>query len=133
MEFTRTQIQNALHELGNQAESLADIISLKVEKRKTETHKQLRRKVRHKKSKELGFNPKEGQIKMIRELLNEKIIAEKKMRKLKHREIAGMIQSSRPNVTALLNRRLKKISTDYMLHVLEMMGFEISIEFKQIR
>jgi predicted XRE-type DNA-binding protein len=82
-----------------------------------------------KRQKKLGLNPLKNLEEQIRTRLNEKIIYEIKANKLKHREVAEIIQSSRPNVTAVMNRRIKGFSTDYLLKMSAMIGIYIELEF----
>jgi predicted XRE-type DNA-binding protein len=127
-ELTRYQIEKITDEIGKQVEVLMDKISDSPEEHEAKIKKE-NKNVRIKKAKKLGLNPLKNLEEQIRTRLNEKIIYEIKANKLKHREVAEIIQSSRPNVTAVMNRRIKGFSTDYLLKMSAMIGIYIELEF----
>ena len=80
-------------------------------------------------AKKLGLHPNDYLNEFVRSVLNEKIIFEIKRRKLKHYEISNSIKGSRSKITQLMNRKTKRISVDFMLRVLSILGVSIRISF----
>ena len=120
------QITNALEKkLGELHDRLLD--SPETQSQKT---KKLIRKAGVKKAKNLGLIPNEELENRIRNILNEKIIFEVKKKRLKHREVAEIIQTHRPNITAIMNRRINNVSADLMIKLLVNLGVDMMITFK---
>ena len=79
----------------------------------------------------LGLSPVDAVEWGVRSLFNDKIISLVKEHEITHEELAKMVGTSRPRMTALLNRRRNDISTDLMLRVLAHLGCIPKISFKK--
>ncbi len=79
----------------------------------------------------LGLSPVETVEWEVRSLLNDKIISLVDENEVTHEKLAKMVGTSRPRMTALLNRRRDDISTDLMLRVLAHLGCIPKISFKK--
>ncbi len=82
-------------------------------------------------AKELGLSPVKN-IETIRKFLNEQIICEvkslKKKRKVRHVDIAAIAQTHRSRITAIMNRKLERVSIDCMVKVLDILGVTITVQ-----
>ena len=76
----------------------------------------------------LGLPESEAAEWEFRSELNEKIIELVRRSKITHAVLAKKVGTSRPRLTALLNRSRTDLSTDFMLRVLGAMGYRL--EFK---
>lgn len=79
----------------------------------------------------LGLSPVDAIEWEVRSLLNDKIVSLVEDKEITHEELAKRVGTSRPRVTALLNRRRSDISTDLMLRVLAHLGCIPKIMFKK--
>jgi predicted XRE-type DNA-binding protein len=68
----------------------------------------------------------------VRSVLNDKIIDLVEKGNVTHVELAKLAGTSRPRVTALLNRRRDDISTDLMFRVLAALGYVPHISFRKL-
>ena len=68
----------------------------------------------------------------VRSVLNEKIIQLVKKSEITHEHLAKLVGTSRPRITALLNKRRNDISTDLMFRVLACLGYTPKISFKKV-
>lgn len=80
----------------------------------------------------LGLSPADAVEWEVRSALNDKIISLVSEARITHEELAQRVGSSRPRITALLNRRRGDISTDLMLRVLAHLGYVPKISFKKV-
>jgi predicted XRE-type DNA-binding protein len=81
----------------------------------------------------LGLDPVESIEWSVRATLNDKIISVVKARRITHFELSAAVGTSRPRITALLNRRRSDISTDLMLRVLAHLGVVPKLTFRKAR
>lgn len=68
----------------------------------------------------------------VRSVLNEKIIDLVNKQHVTHERLAKLAGTSRPRITALLNRRREDISTDLMFRVLAALGYVPHLSFKKL-
>ena len=69
----------------------------------------------------------------IRARINDKLIAAVKSSGLTHAPIAKAAGTSRPRLTALLNRDRRNVSTDLMLRILAALGYRTRLTFHRAR
>jgi predicted XRE-type DNA-binding protein len=79
----------------------------------------------------LGLTPADGVEIEVRSELNSKIISAVKSRGLTHAQVAKLAGTSRPRVTALINRNTHDISTDLMLRILGSLGYRAKLTFRR--
>lgn len=65
----------------------------------------------------------------IKNLLANKIIEEFRKKKLKHRQLAIAVRTSRPSITRVLNSNLKEVSIEFLLRILCSLGIHTEITF----
>ena len=116
--------------LIKKAQQIEDKISIGPEKR-LENIKLANRKAQYRYAKKLGLKPLPHLETEIRKKLNEKIVIVVKKKKLRHYQVAHSIGTSRQQITRVMNRKVKKISTDLMLKILATLGINISFHFNQ--
>lgn len=80
----------------------------------------------------LGLSPADAIEWEVRSVLNEKIISLAKNKGITHKELAEQVGTSRPRITALMNRRRGSISTDLMLRVLAHLGVMPKVSFRKL-
>ena len=80
----------------------------------------------------LDLSPADAVEWEVRSVLNEKIIQLVKASEITHERLAKLVGTSRPRITALLNRRRNDISTDLMFRVLASLGYAPKISFKKV-
>ena len=68
----------------------------------------------------------------VRSILNEKSVQLVDESRITHVHLAKLAGTSRPRITALLNRRRRDISTDLMFRVLASLGYSAKLSFKKI-
>jgi predicted XRE-type DNA-binding protein len=78
----------------------------------------------------LGLKPNAKLEAMIRVQFNEKIIQIINEKKLLLKDVAISIKGSRSKVSRVVNRKLKGITTDFLIRMLSGLGVEIQIIFK---
>lgn len=126
--LTIGDVQKIEYQIAKNLENLQDALTESAQHR-IDRIKSQNRKAGRKYAKKIGLSPVENLGIGIRNQLNEKIISEVKRRKLKHYEIANSVCTGRSKVTAIMNRKLKNISTDLMIRILESLGIYITITF----
>jgi predicted XRE-type DNA-binding protein len=128
---TRRDMENIINQLERKSEDLTEKIGHSVKKAQDARMIERNKNARIKYAKSIGLKPNELIEKNVRKSLNEQIILEVKSRKLTHKvthhDIAICIGSSRPNITAIMNRRLKHVTTDMLVKILSMIGVDIQI------
>lgn len=77
----------------------------------------------------IGLKPNKDSRAQVRSLLNETIIRTVKSKKITHSDLSTCVQTSRPRITKLLNRRTKQFTIDAMIKILDTLGVTIKIEF----
>ena len=80
----------------------------------------------------LDLSPADAVEWEVRSVLNNKIIQLVKDSEITHERLAKLVGTSRPRITALLNRRRNDISTDLMFRVLASLGYAPKISFKKV-
>lgn len=80
----------------------------------------------------LGLSPSDAIEWEVRSVLNEKIIELVEKADVTHAELAKLAGTSRPRITALLNRRRDDISTDLMFRVLAALGYVPRLSFRKM-
>ena len=83
-------------------------------------------------SKALGLTPAEGAEMAFRSDLNDQIINIVKKKRLTHIQLAKLAGSSRTRMTALLNRNISDVSTDLMLRVLSVLGYQTKLRITKV-
>lgn len=78
----------------------------------------------------LGLTPADGLEIEIRSDLNDKIIEVVQKKGLTHAQVAKLAKTSRPRVTAILNRNTVEVSTDLLLRLLGSLGVRAKLQFK---
>lgn len=91
--------------------------------------KEINRKAALKRAKNLGIDVVPDVGVKIRSKVNERIIQEIKKRKLKHIEVSSISLIPRTKITAIMNRKLNKISTDSLLILAGSLGISIDVKF----
>jgi predicted XRE-type DNA-binding protein len=81
----------------------------------------------------LGLSPADGLEMELRHQLNNKIIQAVHESGLTHAQVAKAAGTSRSRLTALLNRNRAQVSTDLMLRVLSVLGYQAKITFTRPR
>ena len=76
----------------------------------------------------LGIPPAEGAEIIFRSELNLKIIQIVKRKKVAIKQLAKLAGGSQKQISALLNRDLLNISTDRMLQVLYVLGYQLKLK-----
>src|ERR1035437_6558458 len=80
----------------------------------------------------LDLSPADAVEWEARSVLNEKIIQLVRDSEITHAHLAKLVGTSRPRITALLNRRRGDISTDLLFRVLACLGYAPKISFKKV-
>ena len=81
----------------------------------------------------LGLSPVDATEMEVRRQINDKIIAAVRESGLTHAQVARMVKTSRSRLTAILNRDRSHVSTDLMLRILAVLGYQIKVSFHRIR
>lgn len=76
-----------------------------------------------------GITPYQ-ELHILRQKLNERIIFEVKKRKMLHKELADISQTSRPRITSIMNRHLERVTTDCMIKILNILGISVTVILK---
>ena len=82
--------------------------------------------------KALGLSSAQGAELVFRSELNTQIINIVKKKKITHTQLARLAQSSRTRITALLNRNISGVSTDLMLRVLSVLGYQAKVRVTKV-
>lgn len=80
----------------------------------------------------LELSPSDAVEWEVRSVLNEKLIKLVETVGITHAELAKLAETSRPRITALLNRRRDDISTDLMFRVLAALGYVPHLSFRKL-
>ena len=80
----------------------------------------------------LGLNENDLAEIELRSSLNDKIISLAKKSSLSHEKLAKLVGTSRPRITALLNRSRSDLSTDFMVRVLSALGYKVTLKVSKI-
>jgi plasmid maintenance system antidote protein VapI len=80
----------------------------------------------------LNLSPADAVEWEVRSILNEKIIQLVDDSGITHAHLAKLAGTSRPRITALLNRRRRDISTDLMFRVLASLGYSPKLSFRKV-
>ena len=81
----------------------------------------------------LDLSPADAVELELRSQINDKIIAAVKKSGLTHAQVAKAAGTSRPRLTALLNRDRRNVSTDLMLRILASLGYRTKVTFHRTR
>jgi predicted XRE-type DNA-binding protein len=81
----------------------------------------------------LGLSPADGLEMELRHQLNNKIIEAVRESGLTHAQVAKAAGTSRSRLTAVLNRNRTQVSTDLMLRVLSVLGYQAKVSFTRPR
>lgn len=100
---------------------------VELEKKRIARMKQINHEAGVRRAINRGLEPKEN-LDPIRKQLNEKIIYLIKENKLTHQEVAGMVIIPRTRVTAIMNRHLERVSTDYLIKILDILGTNTAVK-----
>ena len=75
----------------------------------------------------LGLSPAQGAEIEVRSALCDKIISVAEKERLTHAQIAQLAGASRSRITAVLNRNLHGVSTDFLLGILSSLGYRAKV------
>lgn len=120
IELTENQVKKAAETADSQITKLEQIKKEYLEK----AHQQIALEY----AKSLGMQPI-NTLEKLRIMLNEKIITEVRKRKLKNTDVAAIAQINKSRVSAILNRRLERVSIDTMVCILNRLGISPGIHW----
>ena len=92
--------------------------------------KRINQKAAKNRAEKLGIDSSFVTADKIRNQINERIIQEIKQRKLRHIDVASISLIPRSKITAIMNRKLNKTSTDLLIKILGILGVSISAKFE---
>ena len=119
-EIVKNRIEKVIQKTGD---AIEDGIR-KASKSKKKLMEEVNREAAFWRAVQLGLRPIENPEIVVREYLNQQIIEEIKKRKLTHAEVADICLTSRPRITKIMNKKLKKISTDHLINILGVLGVQ---------
>lgn len=119
-EIVKNRIEKVIQKSGD---AIEDGIR-KASKSKRKLMEEVNREAAFWRAVQLGLRPIEKPEVLVREYLNQQIIEEIKKRKLTHAEVADICLTSRPRITKIMNKKLKKISTDHLINILGVLGIQ---------
>lgn len=122
-------IRKIISKTGEIAFSQLDKELIELEIHRDQFVQELNHKAALKYARILGLKPINDSV-GIRELLNQRIICEVKSRKLRHIDMAAATQMPRTRITAIMNRRLERVSIDCLIQILNILGIQTEIFLK---
>lgn len=81
----------------------------------------------------LGLPPAKGLEMEIRSSLTTKIVETVEKKGLTHAEVAKLAKTSRTRITSILNRNLQHVSTDLLLRILGVLGYQVTVSFSRAK
>ena len=81
----------------------------------------------------LGLSPEDAAEMELRCAVNDKIIDAVRNSGMTHAQVAKAARTSRSRLTAILNRNTAHVSTDLMLRILAVLGYQAKITFTRCR